>query len=64
MTARISLQMSDEAIVAECRQEMDAARAIPGGGAFLKLEPFAEQRLMRLIIKQSDRIKALEASED
>ena len=64
MTARIKLHMSDEAIIRECRGEMDAAFAIPGGGAFLHMEPFACQSVMRLIVKQADRIKELEDSED
>jgi len=59
LTARIKLSMSDAAIVRECRQEMDAALAISGGGAYLECEPYAAQAVMRLIVKQADTIHKL-----
>ena len=60
MTARITCSMSEAQVIEECRAEMDAARAIPGGGAFLHLENFAGQTIMRLIVRQADRIRELE----
>ncbi len=61
MTAHINFsRMSDDQVIEECRAELNAARAISGGGAFLRLGDFSGEGIMRLIVKQADRIKELE----
>jgi len=57
VTAQIKYGMSDFRVVAACRNEMDAARAISGGGAYLNLDGYAEQTIMSLIIRQADQIR-------
>lgn len=52
MSARIKYGMEDAQLVDECRMELAAARAVPGAGTNLILEPHADQTLMHVVVKQ------------